>query len=103
MRVVRSFNYENKNMSDQNKLVVSIQCFDCEPVQQLSWIIRNFLCNICEAYLKGSPRREQAYAISVGMIESAVANGSINADESNTLHEEIQKIEDQIYPGCSLL
>lgn len=90
-------------MSNEKQLVVSIQCFDNEPAKQLSWVVRNFLCSICESHMRNTPTRIQAYSTAIGMVASAVQNGSIDTTEADTIMKQIIKIEEQIYPGCSLL
>lgn len=99
----------NTSTTPNKTLTVRIPCFDIEPAKQLSWMIRNFYCNVCESYLKGSLRRQQAYQICEEMISSAYLNaegqytGDITTQEHNELLVELDKIEEFIYPGCSRL
>lgn len=95
-------------MSDKKiigSIVVDIPMFadGADAKTQLSWVVRNFLCSICESYLKGAPRREEAVATARAIVKSANDRGCIEDDECRELIAEVDKIENEIYPGCSLL
>lgn len=96
---------EKQNQKPKNEIQVALLLTngDDRAAQQLSWLIRGFFCNTCEAYLKGAPRRVEAMALVLRMLNSAHDNQSITFDEYQSINQEITNIEEQIYPGCSLI
>lgn len=76
---------------------------DATPASQLSWVVRGFLCNVCSYHMKGSTKRVSAMSVAIRMANSALEAGSISNDEHVSITQEISNIEEQIYPGCSLI
>ena len=68
---------------------------------QLSWIVRNFLCSVCESYLHDAPRRVEAYNIAKSMVHSAEVSNQISEKDASDVLSEIESINREIYPGCS--
>lgn len=68
---------------------------------QLSWIVRNFFCSICESYLQEAPRRVEGYKVACAMVDSAEETNQITAEDASSLRSEIHSINEQIYPGSS--
>jgi hypothetical protein len=92
-------------MSENNQKV-SVQMPVCEhstPAKTLSWLLRHFLYNVCEKNLQGDPRRKEAHTLAVAMIVSANDTLQITSQEAHDISVELKKIEEQIYPGCSLI
>jgi hypothetical protein len=73
------------------------------PAQQLSWVIRGFLCNVCSHTLKGNIRRAEAMSVALRMLNSAHETKAVSFEEFQTISQQITNIEEQIYPGCSLI
>lgn len=92
-------------MSDNNK-TVSVKMPVCEhstPAKTLSWMLRHFLYNVCEKNLQGDPRRKEAHTLAIAMIVDANDTLQITSQEAHEISIDLQKIEEQIYPGCSLI
>lgn len=92
-------------MSNQNKsILLKMEVHEnSNPAQTLSWMLRNFMCNVCHKNLQGTPRREEAHKMAITMVVNANDTLQITSQEAHDICTELQNIEEQIYPGCSLI
>lgn len=92
---------QNKN---QNSLTVRIPVSEnSDAATTLSWVVRSFLCSVCESTLPGAPRRAEAHRTAIAMVVNANDTLQITSQQAHDIGDQLKQIEEKIYPGSSLL